>query len=75
MSSGSPVFSIAGVPFFRRYNDDYNPLIMQGGCGEDRVSWIPGGVSRKGVAALLELVEAEGVSNVTEAQVLAAIRG
>jgi hypothetical protein len=69
-----PVFSIAGVPFFRRYNDDYNPVIMQGECKNVRVSWIPGGTSRAAVARLLQLVETHGIDKVTQDQVLKALR-
>jgi len=71
-----PVFSIAGIPFFRRYNDTHNALVMRGKCKckEDLVEWLSGGVSRASITRLLSIVETCGISNVTESQVLEALR-
>jgi hypothetical protein len=69
-----PVFSIAGVPFFRRYNDDWSALVMQGDITNGNVSWKTGGVTRAAVTRLVKLIEATGIDKVTQDQVLKALR-
>lgn len=63
-----PVFSIAGVPFFRRYNNR-DLMIIRGKFQENGiVRWI-GPEKNAIITDLLNLIKKIGISNVTEFQV------
>ena len=70
-----PLFSIAGIPFFRRYNDNWNATVVQGKIKNGYIDWIPGGMPHSGILELIDLIETHGIQNLTMDQVLEAARG
>jgi hypothetical protein len=71
-----PVFSIAGVPFFRRYNDDYNSSVIYGHRSENRANYVSWNtdIGSDALNRLAQLIDENDINDITETMVRDALR-
>lgn len=66
--SNRQIWVIGSIPFFRRYNDDWNPCVMYAKKFGSGLSWNP--LSHEKLGALLEFVKSKDPTTITEGELV-----
>lgn len=64
-----PMWIIAGVPFFRRYNDDWNAIVFVGIQGTYCVNW-DRNIGTEKLCKLRDLINSKNISTITKEEIL-----